>query len=278
MATDTDLDHEPAEEPLTEKGAAVDTEGAATFWSKSLVSDLRDAMLEAFKHRQKPWQQMPESEQRDVAGSLEFAAETFVRDALAQMMSVDLPSIRATLEQVTIKDGIKAVLTIPQQAEHRHALSDATGSVVMIVIGNADEFDRIHRTVKTDPDQPDMDLDEDSNETTEEQARAMGRQAALDGNPRTAPWKGRSKLGAVWREAYDETKAKLESDNEDEGSVDQHFAEGVAAFRDGKAVSDNPYEDGSDEWNRWDDGWAYAAAQSKTGDAGLADAQAAGSA
>jgi hypothetical protein len=63
------------------------------------------------------------------------------------------PTIRAMLEQATVKDGIKAVLTMSQHDEQRHALMDAVNSPVLIVVADHAPFMGERAPAKPDPDQ-----------------------------------------------------------------------------------------------------------------------------
>jgi hypothetical protein len=40
---------------------------------------------------------------------------------------------------------------------------------------------------------------------------------------------------------------------------DTAFQEGYVAFREGFELSDNPYNEGSDEYDSWESGWVTAA-------------------
>ena len=53
-----------------------------------------------------------------------------------------------------MKDGIKAVVTLPKSDAQRHELFDAAGQAVLLIVGGASEFYGGSSEVKPDPDQP----------------------------------------------------------------------------------------------------------------------------
>ena len=55
--------------------------------------------------------------------------------------------------QITVKDGIKAVLEVSQIAEQRHLLMDAVGCPVHVIIADATEFTAERAPVPISPDQ-----------------------------------------------------------------------------------------------------------------------------
>lgn len=100
---------------------------------KTLRGDLRDLVLGAFKARPKAWKDMGEMDQRQMAHDIDvFARETI--DAIARVIAGEgATTVPATLEGITIKDGMK--LTLKSVANHANldALADQVGSEVIIV-------------------------------------------------------------------------------------------------------------------------------------------------
>ena len=47
---------------------------------------------------------------------------------------------------------------------------------------------------------------------------------------------------------------------------DKRYEEGQTAFKDGQAVSDNPYTRGTEAWADWDSGWCDAEADTDPDD------------
>ena len=58
-----------------------------------------------------------------------------------------------SIEQITIKDGYKAVLTCSKHDNNRHHLADAQGATVLIVVADPDEFTGERAAAPINPDQ-----------------------------------------------------------------------------------------------------------------------------
>src|SRR6185312_12283722 len=104
--------------------------------------DIRDFILDRLRHEQskRPWHERSEADQRQTVADVESAVSSMVQEAIEVIAAGGLKTIRATLEQVTVKDGIKATLNLSKFDENRHKLVDATGSTVMVVVADVEEF------------------------------------------------------------------------------------------------------------------------------------------
>ena len=130
-----------------------DALGEAVIDLTSLRGDLRDAMLEQFKRRPKPWDQMLEGQKHDVVAALNNSAETIIRKIVIAIASADRIQVAGTLEQLTVKDGIKATLKAPYSIDSLHALGEAQGKQVLIVVADAGHYMGERRKPKVEPDQ-----------------------------------------------------------------------------------------------------------------------------
>lgn len=124
----------------------------------SLTGDIRDTMLEWFRHRPKPWQQMSEAEQRNLAQEADHKARALVGKAVRLIAGDGRNVVTATLDQVTVKNGIKAALSIDRHSEHRHDLVDAQGKVVLLMVADDKPYQGERRPVQVDRDQPGLPL------------------------------------------------------------------------------------------------------------------------
>jgi hypothetical protein len=129
--------------------------------AETLTGDLRDFILDRLRHEQskRPWHERGEADQRDTVHQVESAVRSAVRQAVEIIAAGGLKTIKASIEQVTVKDGIKAVLTMSKFDEHRHNLIDATGQTVLIVVADPEDFSGERAPVEIKPDQSEM-LDE----------------------------------------------------------------------------------------------------------------------
>ena len=130
----------------------IDTDLAA----ETLTGDLRDLILDTLRNEQdkRPWNQRSEAQQHETADRIESACHAWARKAVELIAAGGRRTIKATIEQVVVKDGIKAVLTMSKFDELRHNLVDAQGSTVLIVVADPEEYEGERAPAKITPDQP----------------------------------------------------------------------------------------------------------------------------
>lgn len=127
----------------------------------SLVSCLRDGMIEQFKQRRMPWGQMLAADQRDLAAALEFTAQTFARKAVAQIAARGRVSVRGKLKKFA-HDGAKIMATIEialTSDEVILAMNHASGKEVLIVTADADEFQGKRRDANIQDDERELEFE-----------------------------------------------------------------------------------------------------------------------
>lgn len=139
------------------------TEDEIELASETLVGDVRDFLLDRVKGIQKPWEKMSEYDQRDQIYAAESAARTLVRKSVKMIAAEGRKVITGNLEQVTVKDGIKAVITLSKADECRHELIDSCGQAVLVVVADTESFSGEREEAIPDPDQPEL-IDETAQE------------------------------------------------------------------------------------------------------------------
>lgn len=147
----------PAVELSVEEPDTADAE-MITMAADTLTGDVRDFVLDRIRHEQdkRPWDQRSEAEQRDTIHRVETMARDLVVRAVELIAAEGRRTIKATLEQVTIKDGIKATVTLSKFDPQRHCLMDAQGASILIVVADADEFTGERAEVQVKPDQAEL--------------------------------------------------------------------------------------------------------------------------
>lgn len=120
-----------AKTPKTEEQLVVDLA------TGTLTGDIRDFLLDRVKTMGKPWAAMTEDEQSDQIHAAKDAAETIVRRACEIIASGGKKAMIGTLESVTVKDGVKAVVKLSKTDEQRHSLIDAQGHAVSVIFADA---------------------------------------------------------------------------------------------------------------------------------------------
>lgn len=122
----------------------------------NLKGDYCRAVCDWFRNAPKTWAEMSEDEQKEFIARLSEHTENLIGQAIRAIARQGRTVITAQLDQVTIKDGIKGVVSMSKSAEDRHALFDAQGqSVLLVVAGSADDYAGGDMP-QPDPDQPDM--------------------------------------------------------------------------------------------------------------------------
>ena len=171
---DADLADPPERSPETEAeprgedeldGIATDAMEAAAeradLIAATLVGDLRDSMMEVFKHRPKPWSQMLAGEQKDVATALEYAAKKIVNKAVLALAAEDRPSIKAVFKGYADKVGelTGTVKFLEVQDADVLALHRASGKTILLVVADSQAFSGQRRDADVQDDQADMNFE-----------------------------------------------------------------------------------------------------------------------
>lgn len=125
------------------------------FAANTLTGDLRDTFLDKLRHEQdkRPWHERSEAEQRQTVHDVETTMRHIVTRAVEIIAGHGRRTIKASVESVVFKDGIKAVLTASKFDVNRHNLADAAGRTVLIVVADPDEFTGEKAPVEVTPDQ-----------------------------------------------------------------------------------------------------------------------------
>ncbi|UYM14278.1 hypothetical protein [Endozoicomonas euniceicola] len=124
----------------------------------TLLGDLMGLVTDELKALPDVWQKLPEHQQQEVIFRIKQRCMNAVAQAVRIMATGDRVSLLATVDTVTFKDGVKAVLKMPGNSPGRHDLADAEGETVMIVIPDTDAY-MGGEEPEADPDQPAFDLD-----------------------------------------------------------------------------------------------------------------------
>lgn len=119
----------------------------------TMVGDLRDAALDWIKTFDKPWAKMPASEQQTVIDSVTRQSRAMVAKAVDIIVADERQSINGRVESVTIKDGLKVVLSCSATESNLVALGTHQGSHVYIVVANPEAYGDEAKEAKPDPDQ-----------------------------------------------------------------------------------------------------------------------------
>lgn len=125
---------------------------------ETLTGDVRDFILDRLRHEQdkRPWDKRSEAEQRDTVHRVETAVREIVTRAIEILAAGGRRTIKATLDQVTVKDGIVGKLVMMKSDPLRHRLFDSVGDSVLLVVADPEEFTGEREEVRITPDQGDL--------------------------------------------------------------------------------------------------------------------------
>lgn len=124
---------------------------------KTMIGDLVQATIDELKAAPDVWQKLSENKQAEVIERLTHRVVHNVTQAVHIIASDDRPTLRANLEQVTVKAGVKAVLTLSKKDPAALDLIEATGEDVLIVLPHLEQYADQEPGVYPDPDQPGLD-------------------------------------------------------------------------------------------------------------------------
>lgn len=137
--------------------------------AETLSGDVRDFLVDRIRQLPKVWGEMTQEEQTEIINAAITAGNATVRNAVSLIAKDGRPTITALCESVTVKDGIKAVLSLSKSDELRHALVDSQGQTVLIVVVDAENYIGSRGDLKPDapPTEPGLPLDEPVFDKTE---------------------------------------------------------------------------------------------------------------
>ena len=120
--------------------------------------DLLQALLMELRLLPEPWPKLSKARQDDVIDRLRARVETSIKMAVHLLASEGRTVVAGGLDQITIKDGVKAVVKFSPNAENLHELYDVAGKSVLVVVADAGNHTGGMDEVAGEPDQRAMDL------------------------------------------------------------------------------------------------------------------------
>ena len=132
--------------------------------TECMFAEMRDAALEEIKAAPEVWQKMGQGEQERMIDRVERRMMSVLSRALDVLIGHEFPVVVGHVEQVTVKDQLKAVVIVSRQSADRYAIIDAVGSEVRMAVADARDFASEPGKVESDPDQRDI---EDGEQETE---------------------------------------------------------------------------------------------------------------
>jgi len=101
---------------------------------KFLFGDLLKFMMGEIRQQAVPFNVLTEKEQQKFFYRVTERTEKTVREVVQIIAGKARPTAQAEIESVLFKDGVKVVLTFSKSAADRHAIADAAGNSVLLVL------------------------------------------------------------------------------------------------------------------------------------------------
>jgi hypothetical protein len=128
---------------------------------ETMVGDLRDNILEILKHNHDalPWNMRGVDKQHEIIDNVTRRAEAIVERAVDILASDGRRVMTGKLESVAVKDGFVAKVKLSKDDPLRHALVDATGHKVVIVVAATDDYSGARGDVRIESPQRGLPFD-----------------------------------------------------------------------------------------------------------------------
>lgn len=132
--------------------------------AQSIGKDLLSALVTEIKLLPKPWQKLSEAKQNDIIDRLRARVEHNVGMAVHLIAAQGRATVVGDLEQIVIKDGVKATLKFSPAAPSLHELYEAQGKAVLVIVAAAADHTSGMNEVHGEADQRAMDLGHEYND------------------------------------------------------------------------------------------------------------------
>lgn len=126
------------------------------------------------------WHKIPERQQQDLIDSIGDSVHAAVQHGCRQLMAAGFPHVVATLDSVTIKDGIKATVVFDRSEQELDALSHQVKRQLVLVLADPQAYGEGVNDFEADADQNRLPLEEPKDPVTEAAAAAVGADATED--------------------------------------------------------------------------------------------------
>jgi ribosome modulation factor len=126
--------------------------------ANTIGSDLLNALVQELRLLPKPWPSLSKKVQDEIIDRLRARTKTAIATAVHILSAQGRITLTGELAQITIKNGVKAVVEFPSSAESLHELFDAAGKPVLIVVSGILDHTIGMDSIKGEADQRSMDL------------------------------------------------------------------------------------------------------------------------
>lgn len=135
-----------------------DVKATLNMTAETIGKDILSALVQEIKLLPDVWAKTSQAKQNDVIDRLRKRVETNVKMAVHLIASEGRTVVAGDLDQITIKDGVKAVVKFSSAAPNLHELYEASGKAVLVVVANPAQHTGGMDEVTGESDQRAMDL------------------------------------------------------------------------------------------------------------------------
>lgn len=137
---------------------AIDPKDFREMTAETIGLDLLKALLDEIRLMPDVWQKLTKRKQDDIIERLRSRVGVNVKMAVHTLAAAGRTVVAGDLDQITIKDGVKAVVKFSQAAPNMHELYEASGKAVLIVVASADNHTAGMDDVEGEEDQRAFDM------------------------------------------------------------------------------------------------------------------------
>lgn len=190
--------------------------------ASTIGKDILGALLDELRLLPKPWEQLPKTKQEDTIERLRKRVDHNVKMAVHLLAADGRTVVAGALDQITIKDGVKAVVKFSGAAPNLHDLFDVAGQEVLVVVANAADYTAGMNGYEGEDDQRAMDLgheyhDNDGGGMDDDVVDAEFKPLGLPSPDQVKP--SDAELDAAYEQGY---KAAEEGKTKDEAPIVRH--------------------------------------------------------
>lgn len=124
--------------------------------AQTIGKDLLSALVDEIRTLPDVWQKLSEQKQSDIIERCTKRVDYNVKRAVHLIASDGRIVVAGDVEQIVIKDGVKAVVKFGKNTANLHHLYESESNAVLVVVANASDFTGGMDDVKPDPDQQDL--------------------------------------------------------------------------------------------------------------------------
>jgi len=200
--------------------------------AETIGADLLQSMLTEIRLLPKPWEALTKAKQDEIIDRLRNRVEHNVKMAIHILAADGRTIVVGELDQITIKNGIKVVVTVGAKQENLHEMYDATGKSVLMIVSDVKDHMVGTKDIEGEVDQRGLNMGHEYKPNSD--GEGMGESNVVDGEVLGLPVPG------------DITPTQEE--------LEQAFADGYIAAEENKLQSDCPVMNGAlcIEWTK---GW-----------------------